>query len=65
MAVIKVSHPTNKKVYLGSDEVGCYNNSSLLATLRDVGSRQGTEVVRYDFQNYRTVRIFATGFYVR
>ena len=36
-------------MYLRSDEAGCYHNSSLLAALRDVGSRQGIDVVRYDF----------------
>ena len=36
-------------MYLRSDEADCYHNSSLLAALRDVGSRQGIDVVRYDF----------------
>ena len=48
MTVIKISHPTIKKVYLRSDEVGCNHNSSLIAALRDVESRQGIDVVRYD-----------------
>ena len=38
-----------KRRSLRSDEVGCCHNSSLLAALRDVGSRQGIDVVRYDF----------------
>ena len=46
MTVIKISHPTTTMVYLRSDEAGFYHNSSLLTALRDVGSRQGVEVVR-------------------
>ena len=37
------------KAYLRLDEAGCYHNSSLLASLRDIGSRQGIEIVRYDY----------------
>ena len=49
ITVLKIIHSTITKVYLRSDEAGCYHNSSLLAALRDVGSRQGIDVVRYDF----------------
>ena len=38
-----------KRRSLRSDEAGCCHNSSLLAALRDIGSRQGIDVVRYDF----------------
>ena len=49
MSVIKRSDPLITKAYLRSDEAGCYHNSSLLASLRDIGSRQGIEIVRYDY----------------
>ena len=49
MSVIKRSDPLITKAYLRSDEAGCYHNSSLLASLRDIGSCQGIEIVRYDY----------------
>ena len=49
MSVIKRSDPLITKAYLRSDEAGCYHNSSLLASLRDIGSRQGIEIARYDY----------------
>ena len=49
MSVIKRSDPLITKAYLRSDEAGCYHNSSLLASLRDIGSRQGIEIVRCDY----------------
>ena len=49
MSVIKSSNPGITKAYLRSDEAGCYHNSSLLASLRDIGSHQGIEIVRYDY----------------
>ena len=48
MAIIKTSDPGITKAYLRSDEAGCYHNSSLTASLRDIGDRQGIEIVRYD-----------------
>ena len=48
MSIIKKSNLGITKAYLRSDEVGCYHNSSLIASLRDIGDRQGIEIVRYD-----------------
>ena len=48
MSLIKKSNPGIAKAYLRSDEAGCYHNSSLIASLRDIGDRQGIEIVRYD-----------------
>lgn len=48
MSGIKQSNPGITKAYLRSDEAGCYHNSNLIASLRDLGARQGIEVVRYD-----------------
>ena len=45
----EVIHFSITKAYLRPDEAGCYHNSSLLASLRDIGSRQGIEIVRYDY----------------
>ena len=41
------------KAYLRLDEAGRYHNSSLLTSLRDIGSRQGIEIVRYDYSEPR------------
>ncbi|CAH3166930.1 unnamed protein product [Porites lobata] len=48
MSIIKKSNQGITKAYLRSDEAGCYHNSSLIASLRDIGDRQGIEIVRYD-----------------
>ena len=48
MSIIKKSNLGITKAYLRSDEAGCYHNSSLIASLRDIGDRQGIEIVRYD-----------------
>ena len=48
MPVIKKSNLGITKAYLRADEAGCYHNSSLIASLRDIGDRQGIEIVRYD-----------------
>ena len=49
MSVIERSDPLIAKAYLRSDEAGCYHNSTLIASLRDIGSRQGIEIVRFDY----------------
>ena len=49
MTLIKITHPIITKVYLRSDKAGCYYTSGLLAALRVVRSRQGIDVVKYDF----------------
>ncbi|KAL9954031.1 hypothetical protein ACROYT_G041519 [Oculina patagonica] len=48
MSLIKRSNPGIAKAYLRSDEAGCYHNSSLMASLKDLGGRHGIEVLRYD-----------------
>ena len=48
MPVIKKSNLGITKAYLRSDEAACYHNSSLIASLRDIGDRQGIEIVRYN-----------------
>ena len=46
---IRTTHPDLKKVFLRSDEAGCYHNNMLMASLKDVGKRVGIDVARYDF----------------
>ena len=41
---LKIEHPNLQRVYLRSDEAGCYHNSSLIAAARDVGERVGVVV---------------------
>ena len=48
LSIIKGSNPGITKAYFRSDEAGCYHNSCLISSLRDLGKRQGIEVVRYD-----------------
>ena len=48
MSIIKKSNLGITKAYLRSYEAGCYHNSSLIASLRGIGDRQGIEIVRYD-----------------
>ena len=40
LSVIKSSNPGITKAYLRSDEAGCYHNSCLVASLRDLGKHQ-------------------------
>ena len=44
---LKVNNPLLQKVYLRSDEAGCYHNSSLIAAVRD--ERVGVEVLSYHY----------------
>lgn len=46
---IKTKKPHITRVYLRSDEAGCYHNNSLIAAARGIGQRAGIEVFRYDF----------------
>lgn len=43
------SKPSVNCFFLRSDEVGCYHNNSLIASLKDVGKRLGIDVKSYDF----------------
>ena len=44
----KLRNPEIKKAYLKSDEAGCYHNSKLVSSFRELGHRQEIEIVRYD-----------------
>lgn len=46
---MKADNPSLKKVFLRSDEAGCYHNNSLIAAAKDIGERIGLQVKRYDF----------------
>ena len=48
LSTVKTSNPGIKKAYLRSDEAGCYHNSKLVSSFRELGCRQDVEVVRYD-----------------
>ena len=46
---ILASKPLINRVFLRSDEAGCYHNDALIASLKDVGLRLGVQVKRYDY----------------
>ena len=48
LSTIKPGNPEVTKVYLRSDEAGCYHNSKLLSSFQDLGYCLGIEIVRYD-----------------
>ena len=45
---IKLQNSGIIKAFLRSDEAGCYHNSKLVSSLRELGYRLGIELVRYD-----------------
>ena len=47
--LLKVNNPLLERVFLRSDEAGCYHNSSLLAAMRDVASRVGIALDSYHY----------------
>ena len=50
--LLQVLHKSNvkiSKVYLRSDEAGCYHNNFLPVSLKDLAQRVGIKVVCYDF----------------
>lgn len=49
LMLLKVKNPLLQRVYLRSDEAGCYHNTSLLAAVRDVAKRVGVEVHGYHY----------------
>ena len=49
LRTIKEERPQIKKVFLKSDNAGCYHNGAYLVSLRDVGVRVGIDIERYDF----------------
>lgn len=46
---VKLKNPELQRVYLRSDEAGCYHNSSLILTVRDVAERVGVTVQNYHY----------------
>ena len=48
LSTIKQGNPEVEKVYLRSDEAGCYHNSNLVSSLQELGYRLGITIVRYD-----------------
>ena len=49
LKTIHREYPHVKKVYLRSDEAGCYHNNMLLTALKDLGKRIGYDIIQYDF----------------
>jgi hypothetical protein len=49
LAHLKKNNHLLQKVYLRSDEAGCYHNSSLIAAVRDIGKRVGVLVENYHY----------------
>ena len=49
LRTIKEERPQIKKVFLKSDNAGCYHNRAYLVSLRDIGVRVGIDIERYDF----------------
>ena len=49
LRVIRERHVNVVKVHLRSDEAGCYHNSHLIASLKDMGERVGVKVMSYDY----------------
>ena len=46
---LKSKDPALNKVYLRSDEAGCYHNNFLVAAVQDVRQHVGVSVASYDF----------------
>lgn len=47
--LVKLKNPELQRVYLRSDEAGCYHNSSLILAVRDVAERVGVTVQNYHY----------------
>ena len=47
--LLKVKNPELQRVYLRSDEAGCYHNSSLILAVRDVARRNCVTVQNYHY----------------
>lgn len=48
LSTVRSQNPVTKKAYLKSDEAGCYHNSKLVSSFKELGQRQGIEILRYD-----------------
>ena len=63
---IKLRNSGIIKAFIRSDEAGCYHNSKLVSSVRELGYRQGVELVRYDpILGHRLEKICVTGICVR
>lgn len=49
LATLKTLKPNLNRVYLRSDNAGCYHCAYLLLSLRSIGDRTGVKITRYDF----------------
>lgn len=49
LSLVKMENPQVTKVYLRSDNAGCYHNTELLLSLKSMGDRHGVVIQRYDF----------------
>ena len=49
LSFIKKERPSLERVFLRSDEAGCYHNHQLIAAVKGIGERHGVKVERYDF----------------
>ena len=59
---IKLQNSGIIKAFLRSDEAGCYHNSKLVSSLRELGYRLAIELVRYDpILRHRLETICVTG----
>lgn len=49
LKLLKAKNPALQRIHLRSDEAGCYHNSSLILTVRDVADRVGVSVESYHY----------------
>ncbi|KAK3732370.1 hypothetical protein QZH41_005701 [Actinostola sp. cb2023] len=61
---MKLENPYLTKVYIRSDEAGCYHNNNLIAALRDVSKRTRVTIGRLDHSEPQHDKTYVTGFYV-
>ena len=51
LSLVKMENPQLTKVYLCSDDAGCYHNTELLLSLKNMGDRHGVVIEHYDFSD--------------
>ena len=49
LKLLKAKNPALQRIYLRSDEAGCYHSSSLILAVRDVADRVGVSVESYHY----------------
>ena len=54
LQVIKENNQDICRVYLRSDNAGCYHNAYLISSLPDIGRRTGLQILRYDFSEVQS-----------